>query len=429
MAIATENLPEARTTLPDLYDSDKYVRIERAPLFNPHVRHVRRNGKVVEEEVTSEQLATIAANSQRRFEAGDPGLLFVGHTNTDKKVPEKHQPPLIGYVGNFQLGQFRGKPTIIADFFVERPETDKLKQFPRRSIEIFGKLSDDGYIDAVALLKRAPELDLGIVTYQSEDAPEIYLCDHCQTQLGESESNMDENIPDALVDKIVDKVVERLLAAFEDAAEPEAGSEPGPSEPGPSGPSEPGSSVPETFNAGVASGTNTMVPSESRSEGEMYGKVEIEALVNQAVAVATKPLKDQITSLQGHNEQLRQQTVRERRLRELYSLHDEGYEFDPAERIERFAKLSEEDYQERLTEIREHYSKRQDTGDFIPTAEPERKSKANQSELTADEIAGNAVEQFAKAHPEIDRNQPAALVLAYLQSPERLAKLQAARKN
>jgi len=49
-------------------------------------------------------------------------------------------------------------------------------------------------------------------------------------------------------------------------------------------------------------------------------------------------------------------------------------------------------------------------------------------DLTRDEIESNAVEQFAKAHPELDRNRPADIVLAYLKSPERSARFAGARR-
>jgi len=49
-------------------------------------------------------------------------------------------------------------------------------------------------------------------------------------------------------------------------------------------------------------------------------------------------------------------------------------------------------------------------------------------DLTRDEIESNAVEHFAKAHPELDRNRPADVVMAYLKSPERSARFAGARR-
>lgn len=79
---------------------------------------------------------------------------------------------------------------------------------------------------------------------------------------------------------------------------------------------------------------------------------------------------------------------------------------------------------DRLLEAMEAES---DGGALSPSG-PQGPSGIANRELTGDEIATNAVEQFAKAHPELDRNRPADVVMAYLNSPERNARFTGARR-
>jgi hypothetical protein len=183
---ATATLPEARVTPPDLDDPDQYVKIEDVPILDIHVRrHVDPvTGRNYTTKVDEAQLRRIYDNTVKRTESGEIPLLRVGHVI--KGARETAQPPLAGHFKPKGIGQYMGRPTILADFYV-RPEVDLLErgirdhkyilsEFPHRSAEVFRKTEPDGFIHAVAFLTQAPERDLGLLTYESDEVVELFSC-------------------------------------------------------------------------------------------------------------------------------------------------------------------------------------------------------------------------------------------------------------
>ncbi len=154
---------------PDLRNHRHFVRIKRVPIIDVNTRKYRKGNDVVEEVLDEEQLHRICSNSQGRADKGEYGLVFLGHTTDDG--PEVDQPPVTGYLNNFQVGEHNHRPTILADIFMYRDaKPDQiLRQFPRRSAEIIGLEDHNGYIDALSLIKRAPERDLGLITHYAMD--------------------------------------------------------------------------------------------------------------------------------------------------------------------------------------------------------------------------------------------------------------------
>ena len=170
---------------PDLGNPKRYVRVDRVPIIDVHRRRVRRkDGEIVEEEVDERQLHQICRNSRERSERGEHGLVFLGHTDDDG--PEIEQPPVVGYMAGYRVGEHNGTPTIIADLYIDREDDPSriLKQFPRRSAEVIGINSETGFIDSVALIKRAPERELGLVTSYRRTRRKIYryACPACEKE-------------------------------------------------------------------------------------------------------------------------------------------------------------------------------------------------------------------------------------------------------
>ena len=78
--------------------------------------------------------------------------------------------PLVGLAGPFRLGQIRqhGGPArwaILADFHIQRNQSHLVKQFPRRSAELWVEDAyEDMYLDPIALLgAETPRLDMGLL--------------------------------------------------------------------------------------------------------------------------------------------------------------------------------------------------------------------------------------------------------------------------
>lgn len=170
---------------PDLGNPKRYVRVDRVPIIDVHRRRVKRkDGEIVEEEVDERQLHRICRNSRERSERGEHGIVFLGHTDDDG--PETEQPPIVGYMSGYVVGEYNGAPTILADLYIDKDDDPSKihKQFPRRSAEVIGINSDDGFIDSVALIKRAPERELGFVTSYHRKHRKVYryACPACEKE-------------------------------------------------------------------------------------------------------------------------------------------------------------------------------------------------------------------------------------------------------
>jgi hypothetical protein len=161
----------------------------------------------VKEEVDQAQLFRIFQNSLGRAKKGEYGLVFLGHTDDDGR--EVDQPPLVGFVSDYKFGSHDGRPTILADVYLDKSHNPELlvSQFPRRSVEIVGKNKPDGFIDSLALLKRSPERDLGLITslyqrsrYRNNQSVYRYMCPECAKEKYEHEGS---SMPDLKAKKDV----------------------------------------------------------------------------------------------------------------------------------------------------------------------------------------------------------------------------------
>ena len=101
--------------------------------------------------------------------------MLLGHT--DDHAREADQPPVVGYMKNYRMGEHNGRPCILSDLFYEKADATRLmKNFPRRSAEVFYSDKDpaENYLDGLALLVRPPARELGLVTYASGKQKERY---------------------------------------------------------------------------------------------------------------------------------------------------------------------------------------------------------------------------------------------------------------
>ena len=165
---------------PDLGDPARYIRVDRIPIVDILERKVVKyddNGHPhrVTEQVDEDQLRRILHNSRLRAKRGEFGIVFLGHTDDDG--PELDQPPVVGYLSDYEEGIHEGVPTILASMYIDKEACSDIvlhgkqlnpsavpRQFPRRSAEIMGIESPHAFIDSVGLLKRTPERMLGYVS-------------------------------------------------------------------------------------------------------------------------------------------------------------------------------------------------------------------------------------------------------------------------
>jgi hypothetical protein len=156
--------------LRDLDDPRKYHRVEAVPVFTPHKLPKRDSaGQVVEVEVTEDDLHEIAEHCNRR--ADDSGTLAVvtlGHRLQGREVPETKQPRPVGYCRNWRVARFGpGKlPALFCDLHVRQEDKAEAGSYGFRSVEYYRGRNE---ITAVCLLRRDPELDLGVTAFQADE--------------------------------------------------------------------------------------------------------------------------------------------------------------------------------------------------------------------------------------------------------------------
>lgn len=166
----TSSLPAGEVKPPNIRDGSRYACTYRVPVVDCLERVVTRHDHEgrpyrVTERLDEDQIRTILANTQDRAARGEYGPIFLGHTNDDGA--EIDQPPLVGYLADYELGQHNGNTAILATMCLDRAECAKLKlngepatpeallaQFPRRSGEIVAMEKPHGFIDSVAMMKR-----------------------------------------------------------------------------------------------------------------------------------------------------------------------------------------------------------------------------------------------------------------------------------
>jgi hypothetical protein len=151
-----------------------FVVLER-PMFKEHwTRESRDEDGAVSSESTylgRDELKGIADRCNERIaDTGDFAPIIINHTTDDGQVENE----IIGFSGPYRVGTFGNlhpKATIYGKMWVFKGKEEKLRQFPRLSVEYWCSEENpaDGYFDPVSLLgARTPELDLGV--HYSKDA-------------------------------------------------------------------------------------------------------------------------------------------------------------------------------------------------------------------------------------------------------------------
>lgn len=130
-------------------------------------------------------LKQIVEQCNARIEdTGDLVPITAGHTSDDPSVPE---PDILGYACNFRMGSI-GKDTpraaIMCDMRIHRDNMERVKQLPRRSIELWPDLvidpvvlkkADRPAVDSIALLgAERPARDLGLMFHKKDKTTRRY---------------------------------------------------------------------------------------------------------------------------------------------------------------------------------------------------------------------------------------------------------------
>lgn len=160
-------------TKPKDFPEGVFFNVQDVPVFVAHEAELSDRRRVV---FGPEELAAIVENCNRRIdETGDYAVITIGHTPGPGE--DKPQPEVVGFAGPFRLGEFAGKPAILADFHIFQEYKDVLKRYPRRSPEF--RLVEDlrkTHLDPIALLgAEPPRLDMGLTLLYSERQGDVLV--------------------------------------------------------------------------------------------------------------------------------------------------------------------------------------------------------------------------------------------------------------
>lgn len=163
-SIPVANILPAAREFPD----DEWLNIPNVPVFAEHST-TTHSGRDLQ--FGRKELAAVCSNCNRRIrETGDYAGIVVGHTPDPDTASAAPPMPLVGLAGPFRVGLIRqtggrAKWAILADFHVQRNRADVIRQYPRRSAELW--VEDDYgsmYLDPIALLgAETPRLDMGLL--------------------------------------------------------------------------------------------------------------------------------------------------------------------------------------------------------------------------------------------------------------------------
>lgn len=359
------------TLLAQLDDPDQYVRYEAVPVFKAHKRPARKNaaGEVVREEyeVTEADLEEIAQRCRQLEEQGVLGRITLGHTLPDPDRPEADQPPPVGWAKNRRVGTFgpAGEVALLEDQFIRRDRVGDARSYPYRSAEYY---RGRGEITGTALLRRDPELDLGIMTYVRGEQPCYYAM----------ESPMDPTMPPT-ADPTADPAADPGDPDFDAKADRYMAR------------CYPNLRMMHDGYQAAPSGTNGAMPAPAPPPGP------------DLMRRAEQPV--QYARLEAENRTLRQRLEAVEKARAVEAARAlvagwqaDGYVVrDPAKEVERLARLDEAGRADRDAEVRENYARDPSAGDMLPVVRgtPGREGEFTQAHL-------ERAEQYMRQHPGCD---------------------------
>src|SRR5574340_1365156 len=137
MVTNAPQLPTANVRKAGDFPEDQFLTLLNVPVFAEH-ETLAKDGRALR--FTRRELMAVAERCNRRIrETGDYAAISLGHTSEDEAAAA---PPVIGYAGPFRVGVL-GQPgakaryAILADFHVFKDQAAKLREFPRRSPELW----------------------------------------------------------------------------------------------------------------------------------------------------------------------------------------------------------------------------------------------------------------------------------------------------
>lgn len=357
-----------------LDDPTQWVVVKNVPVFRPHKRTVKQaDGTDQTVEVTEADMPRIAAKYQRlEKEFGVIPRMTLGHTLLDPQTPERKQPPIVGYGRNLRVGTFGPAKAVavLADCYYRRDCWEEAKEYPYRSAEYY---SNSKEITGIALLKRDPQLDMGMVTYRRGESPYyLYMGDDAKMDDKANPAGEGSPVdpPDAAQEKLTpeeEKMADKFMRHYSRKfpAMQQFMAAPAPACP---------------------SGTNGGPPAPGRQD---MGRQD------------SPVLNARVQALENQLRETQSQYVRAECERELERLESTGYQLDKAQEAAAMLPMTPEQRSARLKYIQQFYRQAPVGNSFLPVpvfadGRPNAQGKATFSDAEADKAI-----HYMAMHPDL----------------------------
>lgn len=319
--------------------------------------------------VTEAMLKRIADNQNRRIaETGDATPLVIGHTKDD--AHEHEQPEVVGYATNWKVKKFfkTGKHALACTFHVFKKSIDKVRKYPRRSVELW---LNNLTIDPISLLgATTPERDLGLLKLSKAEGGKIVASIDDSGELSVDENT--QQIVDAVLEAIKGTDVWQFMQqkmSEEGAQDPSGPSGAGDMNPmgDPSGGMPPEGDFDPAGEAGLEGGPEGLPP-----EGDEDELPPEDEAVKMSAATASgsntfapggreklnyAKLARENEDMRGALNNLLVRYRRSEREKDFIQLESEGYMLDRGEELSLCDSLTDDQFKAHLQRVRHRYQK------------------------------------------------------------------------
>lgn len=353
-----------------LDDESQWKVLRNVPVFRAHRRKVKgADGSDREVVVTDDTLRQIARRAERRMKtSGEVPVVTLGHRLQGAAEPEENQPPVVGYVKAMRVGKFGpGKVVgLLADLYIRPEDWERARKYPFRSAEYY---PNTGECTGVAMLRRDPMLDLGMLAYDNSGRGPCLLYgmeggdgddDEDDRKGGPTDALPGEKEPPEKLDDgdgTDDMTEDEKSKAYAYMCKKYAGLREWIE-----GRKKPGAPVP-------APDREEMSPHQRGDGAVQYQRLQREhnqlKAKHDRVEAETKQLRQQVDELSY------QRDVANIRAHEVQILLDEGVMIpDPEREARRLARMKPDDREERVAELRTYYQRDPAKGPMVLTASP-----------------------------------------------------------
>lgn len=341
----TSHERQANLRLPDLNDDEKFVKIPDVAILD--------EDQDEDPNLTPEFLQKVVQKTNENINAGDLVLVTLGHTEDDKS--EEEQPRPIGYINHVELGKLGSKAAVLADVYITRDEYEHALTFPRRSVELWHDDDyQDGSIDLVALLRRAPARQLGLLAanksgkvtrYSRNSYKGALMSEDDIKRLAEHLARAMRNHEGEDEQEEIDHAEERVKEDIEHDHEKEHRSKKHKVEKNHCEEEDE-----DHYEASAASGANTFVP------GEIDEK-KARKMRRDTDRVRLTQLERRLSQVEKERDEVALKLRRSERERDLKQLEAEGFAFDPVEELAFVEQMDDQSYGRHLERARTLYKR------------------------------------------------------------------------